>query len=116
MCLYSFVKLFIKKGNYVHSQKEDRDEVIDKFKKGQYAYLLTTSILERGITIKNLQVIVFSCEHQIFDSNTLIQISGRVGRKIDSWSGEVIYIASKTTQAMKTSISKIKKDNDENCL
>lgn len=114
--LYSFVKLFIKKGNYVHSQKEDRDEVIDKFKKGQYAYLLTTSILERGITIKNLQVIVFSCEHRIFDSNTLIQISGRVGRKIDSWGGEVIYIASKTTLAMKTSIIKIKKDNDENFL
>jgi competence protein ComFA len=114
--LYFFIKVFVKNGNYVHSKKKDRDQIVSSFKHGKYKYLLTTSILERGITIKDLQVIIFSSDHSIFTSDTLIQISGRVGRKIDSWDGEVIYISKRMTVAMKESIEKIKKDNHENCL
>ena len=46
--------------------------------------LRSTSVLERGVTIKNLQVIVFNAEHELYDEKSLIQISGRVGRKIDA--------------------------------
>lgn len=110
--LYSVMKIFIKKGNVVHSKSESRERIIEDFKNGKYLYLVTTSILERGVTIKNLQVIVYKADHSFFSDNTLVQISGRVGRKIDSPNGEVIYIANKETKEMKDSIENIKRSNE----
>lgn len=97
--LYNKCK-FIKNGYFVHSKKEDREQIIMNFKENKYDYLITTSVLERGVTIKNLQVIVFNAEHELYDEKSLIQISGRVGRKIDAYEGEVIFIASYITEEM----------------
>lgn len=109
--VYHQIHLYLKKGNYVHSKREDRDQIIKDFKNNQYDYLITSSILERGITIKNLQVIIYEASHKVFDSNSLIQISGRVGRKIDAWDGEVIYLCSHINLDIKNSIDKIKEAN-----
>ena len=98
--LYKVVSTVFKGGNYVHSKREFRGEIINMFKKGRYRYLVTTSVLERGVTVMNLQVIVFSAHHKIYDEGTLVQIAGRVGRKIDAPEGEVIFIASRKTKAM----------------
>src|SRR5574344_2954204 len=97
--LYSVIALFAKGGNYVHSQREGREEIISDFKKGGYRYLITTSVLERGVTIKDLQVIVTSAdEAKIYSSSTLIQIAGRAGRKMEAPDGEVIFLAEKPTE------------------
>ena len=98
--LYKVVSTVFKGGNYVHSKREFRGEIINMFKKGRYRYLVTTSVLERGVTVMNLQVIVFSAHHKIYDEGTLVQIAGRVGRKIDAPEGEVIFIANRKTKAM----------------
>jgi competence protein ComFA len=85
----------------VHSKREGREAIISAFKKGELSYLVTTSVLERGVTIKNLQVIVYdSDEEKIYDSSALIQIAGRAGRKMDAPTGEVIFLASKISPAM----------------
>ena len=96
---------------YVHSSRKNREEIISKFKKNEFLFLITTSILERGITIKNLQVIVYKAEHKIYNAETLIQISGRVGRKVDAYDGDVIFLAKKPTEFIVEAIEKIKEAN-----
>lgn len=91
--IFKILNILFKKGNIVHSKKCDRDIVINDFKNGKLQYLVTTSILERGVTVKDLQVIVFNASHILFDEKALVQISGRVGRKADAYDGEVIMIS-----------------------
>lgn len=98
--LYLKVALFVPNGNYVSSKREGRANIINCFKKGKYAYLITTAVLERGITVKNLQVIVYDAHSSIYDAASLIQIAGRAGRKFDAPTGEVIFIADKETHGM----------------
>ena len=106
--LYSLISLFAKGGNYVHSKRNGRENIIADFKKGEYRYLVTTSVLERGVTIKALQVIVTSADDQkIYTSSTLIQIAGRAGRKMDAPDGEVIFLAEKPTEAIQNAIKEI---------
>lgn len=109
--VYSFLAIFIKGGNYVHSKREDRVEVIEDFRNKKYKYLVTTAVLERGVTIKDIQVIIFKADHAIYDSHSLTQISGRVGRKKDAPDGEVLFICSEITHFMNESIKEI---NDAN--
>lgn len=86
--LFLFLKCFVRNGEAVHSKKVERKIIIDKFRDGHLDFLVTTSILERGVTVKNLQVIIYEADHLNYDRGTLIQISGRVGRKIDAYDGE----------------------------
>ena len=110
--LYEKVSLAVKNGSYVHSERPDKENVIDDFKKGKLDFLITTSVLERGVTIKNLQVLVFHADNKsIYDSSTLIQISGRVGRKMDAPNGEVVFFAQKQTEEMTDAIRKIEHYN-----
>ena len=110
--LYAKVSLVVRNGDYVHSQRAEKERIIDDFKKGKLNYLITTSVLERGVTIKNLQVLVYHADSRaIYDSPTLIQIAGRVGRKMDSPSGEVIFYAEKETEGISDAIRKIEHYN-----
>ena len=43
--------------------------------------LFATTVLERGITIPDVQVAVFHSEHPVFTAASLIQMIGRAGRK-----------------------------------
>ncbi len=94
------LKFFYKNGTYVHSKREDRVRVISDFKKRKYDYLVTTSILERGVTIPSLQVIVYDANKDIYNAEVLEQISGRVGRKKEDPYGKVIFLGEKKTRAM----------------
>jgi competence protein ComFA len=95
-------------GNYVHSKRAEREEIIADFKKGKYRYLVTTSVLERGVTIRDLQVIVTKADDQkIYTSSTLIQIAGRAGRKMDAPDGEVTFLAEKETEEIHDAIKEI---------
>ena len=109
--LYNFIKIFAKSGNFVHSKRIERSQIIEDFKNKKYDFLVTTAVLERGVTIKNLQVIIYKADNDIFTKEGLIQISGRVGRVIGATSGEIIYISETTTKAMKDSIDEINRAN-----
>ena len=105
--VYNAVRLIFSKTDYVHSKCVDRNERIEKFKDGKTKILITTAVLERGVTFKNLQVIIFDSDHPLYTSAALIQISGRVGRKKDAPTGEVIFIARKKTNEMVDAINEI---------
>ena len=109
--IYSLLSIFVKGGMPVHSKRKDREAIIDGFMNGKYKYLVTTAVLERGVTVKNAQVIVFRADHNIYNQYTLVQISGRVGRKKDAPTGEVIYLAKEETSDMAESIKEIKRAN-----
>lgn len=109
--LFLSIKKVVKKGNYVSSKKEDRRQIIDDFREKKYDYLVTTAILERGVTVDNLQVIVFNADSSLYDSYTLIQISGRVGRKIKHPTGKVIFISEKRTNEIDRCIEEIQHNN-----
>lgn len=111
--LFSFLKWFIKDGMVVHSKKSDRNEIIERFKTHKLNYLVTTSILERGVTIKNLQVIIYKADHPLYDCASLVQIAGRVGRKSDAFDGDVILLGDKKTISIKEAIERIRNINDK---
>mgnify|MGYP003307853051 CR=1 FL=1 len=99
---------FFKKGRCTHSKSKNREDDVNNFKYGKLDYLVTTSILERGITVKNLQVIVNHADHDLFSKSQLIQIAGRVGRKTGFETGDVIFICSKSNEKIKDCINEIK--------
>lgn len=105
------LKIPVKNGTFVHSKCKNRAQIIKDFKEGKYDYLVTTAVLERGVTFKDLQVIIYDADSDIYDSQALIQISGRVGRKIDAPEGEVIFLVNKETDQIKTAIKTIQDKN-----
>ena len=56
--VYSCISIFCPNGNYVSSKREGRNKIIHDFKIGKYKYLITTAVLERGVTVKGIQVVV----------------------------------------------------------
>lgn len=105
--LYQYLKHLFKKGERVHSKSLKRNEIIEDFRNLKYDYLVTTSILERGVTLSNLQVIIFEADSSIYNAPSLIQISGRVGRKADFPNGKVLFLASKKNKEIILALNEI---------
>lgn len=95
----------------VHAEDADRKGKVLRLRNGELKGLLTTTILERGITIKNVQVAVMGTEQPIFNASALIQISGRVGRNADFPTGEIVFFHHGLTAEMDEAIDEIKRMN-----
>lgn len=95
----------------VYAQHPNRKELVLRLRNEQLKGLLTTTILERGITIKNVQVAVVCADDKIFDAGALIQISGRVGRHRDFAHGTIVFFYDAITIAMDEAIREIKRLN-----
>lgn len=98
----------------VSSSHQDNQAHILHLKKGHIQVLVTTTLLERGITIEDIQVIVYQCQHSLFDQRTLIQIAGRVGRKPDYPTGHVYFLTNERTKGISQCIKTIQKLNTMN--
>lgn len=105
--LYNLLKYFAKPGYFVNSKVKNRDSIINNFRNKKFKYLVTTMVLERGVTIENLQVIIYTADHKVFDEKSIIQISGRAGRKRSHPTGDVILLSNKISPEMRSSIKKI---------
>lgn len=95
----------------VHAEDPERKEKVLALRNERVPGLLTTTILERGVTIKNVQVAVVGAEASLFNASALIQISGRVGRNRDYSSGEIIFFHHGVTTEMDAAIAEIKRMN-----
>lgn len=104
-------KLFKLKSHAVNSQTKNIHQLIDKLKTHQLDLLVTTTILERGITIDNVQVIILYGHHPIYNTDTLIQICGRVGRNILHPSGSISIFTPYKTKAIKQCLKTLNQDN-----
>ena len=52
---------------------------VNALRTGTYQYLVTTTILERGITFKKLDLMVIEANDYNFSCSSLVQIARRVG-------------------------------------
>lgn len=101
------------KHDAVYSEAVNRHEAIMNFRSGHTKLLLTTTILERGITIADVQVAVLGAEQAIFSEACLVQICGRVGRKEDFSTGDIVFWHYGLTNSMILAKKHLNKMNKE---
>lgn len=94
-----------------YSSDPGRASKMAALRSGEFDLFVSTTILERGITLPGIQVVVLGADHPIFDERALVQMAGRAGRTREQPTGEVMYIAVRMTPAMRTAIRWIKEQN-----
>ncbi len=97
----------------VHAEDYERKEKVRAFREGKIPLLVTTTILERGVTVPNIDVAVLGAEDEIFTEGALVQIAGRVGRSAQYPSGDVRFFHYGKTKAMLAARWQIIKMNKE---
>ncbi|MGT2912049.1 DEAD/DEAH box helicase [Streptococcus cameli] len=98
---------------FVSSQTENRLEIVEKFRAQEITILVSTTILERGVTFPGVDVLVLQAEHRLYTSSSLIQIAGRAGRSMERPTGIVQFFSEGSTSAIEKAIAEIKKMNQE---
>ena len=101
------------KVGFVASTTENRLEIVEKFRQKEITILLTTTILERGVTFPCVDVFVVEANHRLFSRSALVQIAGRVGRSMERPTGELIFFHDGTTMAIEKAIKEIQEMNQE---
>lgn len=89
-----------KRCTLIYAADSLRHEKVQQLRNEAYDLVLCTTILERGVTLKNIQVLVVGSNHPLFKKEVLLQIAGRVGRNQDFPTGRIIFLHEGTTQAM----------------
>lgn len=84
----------------VHAEDQERKEKVLRMRHRETSLLLTTTILERGVTFPNIDVAVLGAEDRIFTESALVQIAGRVGRSADYPDGQITFFHFGKTEAM----------------
>nr|WP_243237152.1 DEAD/DEAH box helicase [Heliobacterium chlorum] len=93
---------------YSHSRDPDREAKRQRFSRQLFPIFVTTSIMERGITVPRANVVVLFAENErIYDERTLIQMAGRAGRSTERPYGDVWFVATKITAAMQEAVDAI---------
>lgn len=98
---------------FVSSITENRLEQVQAFRDGELTILISTTILERGVTFPRVDVFVMEANHQLFTKSSLVQIGGRVGRSMDRPTGELIFFHDGLNHSIKKAIKEIKQMNQE---
>lgn len=101
------------KVGFAASTTENRLEIVEKFRQKEITILVTTTILERGVTFPCVDVFVVEANHRLFSRSALVQIAGRVGRSMDRPTGELIFFHDGTTMAIEKAIKEIQEMNQE---
>ncbi|MGM0876449.1 MAG: DEAD/DEAH box helicase [Bacillota bacterium] len=97
----------------VHAKDLDRKEKVSSFRNGEIPIIVTSTILERGVTIANSDVAVLGSEDDIFTESALVQIAGRVGRSASYPTGDITLFHFGKTQAMVDAKRHIQQMNEE---
>lgn len=103
----------VKQITSVTSEDDDREEKIVAFRQKDIYCMLTTTILERGVTFPSVDVAVILANHAVFDEQALIQITGRVGRSKLDPTGEVIFFHDGKTNGITGALRTINWMNEE---
>ncbi|WLV23987.1 DEAD/DEAH box helicase family protein [Aciduricibacillus chroicocephali] len=95
----------------VHAEDPDRESKVLDFRNKKTRILLTTTILERGVTFPSVDVAVIDAGHEVFDEAALVQIAGRAGRSSDDPDGEVCFFHDGRTEGMMKAVRSITEMN-----
>ena len=94
-----------------HSRDPKRDEQRELFGKTAPSVMVTTSVLERGITVPKADVIVLYAHDDLYDARTLIQMAGRSGRAASHPTGSVYFIAAANTKSIQWAVDRLEEIN-----
>ena len=98
---------------FVHAKDPLRGQKVQAFRDNQWQALVTTTILERGVTFFNIDVMVWQADSRRFNAQTLIQIAGRAGRSAEHSDNQVIFFAKQYTLAIDQAIRQIRRLNQD---
>ncbi len=89
----------------------DRNEKVLAFREGRIRMLVTTTILERGVTVPKSDVYIVDADSDLFDEASLVQMAGRAGRSKDDPKGKVVFAAPAWTKSQRDAIRQIRMMN-----
>ena len=95
----------------VHAEDPLRKEKVQQMRNKEIHILLTTTILERGVTFPDIDVAVIGAESPVFTEAALVQIAGRVGRSAQYPHGTVVFFHYGRTKAMFAALAQIETMN-----
>ncbi|HIZ95831.1 MAG TPA: DEAD/DEAH box helicase family protein [Candidatus Ligilactobacillus excrementavium] len=95
-------------GDSVYSADPQRITKVQAMRDHQLNYLVTTTILERGVTFPSLNVMILGADERTFSVSALVQIAGRVGRSQKRPYGDVIFICQDYVKNVKEAVQQIK--------
>jgi len=112
----AFVALMRRKFPQIHiegtsSQDPDRASKVIAFRERTIRLLVTTTILERGVTIPRSDVFILDADNGLFDEASLVQMAGRAGRSMDDPAGRVVFASSRRTRSQVKAVAQIQKMN-----
>lgn len=93
------------------SQDPERADKVIQFRQGVFRVLVTTTILERGVTVPKTDVLILHADDDIFDESALVQMAGRSGRASSDPIGKVRFLAKDKTMSQVKAIKQIKMMN-----
>lgn len=99
------------KAEVIHSKSTEKDAIMARFHARESEVLICTTLLERGITVPNVQVIVYRADHLVFTTASLIQIFGRAGRSFTDPYGEGTAYIERPSKALKACIEQLRHMN-----
>ncbi len=94
------------------SKDEERGEKVLSFRERALRIIVTTTILERGVTVPRTDVFVLDADSSLFDGASLVQMAGRAGRKAEDPSGRVLFCSADWTKGQKEAIRDIRSMNE----
>ncbi|MCM3718472.1 DEAD/DEAH box helicase [Fictibacillus phosphorivorans] len=97
----------------VHAEDPLRKEKVVRFRQGDIQLLVTTTILERGVTVPFLDVAIFGTDHEVFSESALVQMAGRAGRSKNDHDGQVLFFHYGKSLSMLSAIKHIREMNKE---
>lgn len=100
------------KGETVHAKDPNRLGKVAKMRAGDFDFLVTTTILERGVTLSNLQVLILGADDPTFTREALVQMAGRVGRDKNHSDGDVLAVVSGPSRRVKAAQKEIRLVNE----
>ncbi|WP_367342559.1 DEAD/DEAH box helicase [Limosilactobacillus sp.] len=75
----------------VYAADSERLAKVQEMRKQEVQALITTTIMERGVTFPGIDLGVLGADDLVFSSSALVQIAGRVGRSAKRPTGKVVF-------------------------
>ncbi|MFD1776641.1 helicase-related protein [Paenibacillus rhizophilus] len=93
------------------SQDPGRVDKVAAFRRREISLLVTTTILERGVTVPRSDVFVLDADNRLFDEASLVQMAGRAGRSKDDPRGRVVFASRQWDRSQRGACAQIRTMN-----